>query len=188
MKIRNFIILCILVGFLPQLNAEDKRVIPLEMSLIIDGSQSLKTSKNDIVAWINEQVVDRILMDGDKLTIWSAGEKARIIYSETISGSTGKNGIKSTLQALDSGGKTADFSGALSEVSARVSQTPQNRLSYTMLITASAGGLEPSLSGNSQGLFRWFRSEKYGGWQVLIVGSDIGRKVQQSAAAYMNSL
>ena len=186
--LRIFFILVILAGFIPRLKAEDRRVIPLDMYLIIDGSESLKNPKNDIITWINEQVVDRILLDGDKITIWTAGEKAQVLFSDTISGSGGKNQIKDKLKALESTGKTTDFSGALRDASARVSQTPQGRLSYTMLITASARGLESALSGNAQGLLRWFRSEKYGGWQVLVVGPDIGRKVQQSAAAYISSL
>lgn len=185
--LRKILILFILAGFIPRVSAEDKRVLPLDVYLIIDGSESLKNTKSDVAAWINEQVVDRILAEGDKIAIWSAGEKAAIVYSGTISGAAEKNGIKDNLKALDSTGKKADFSGAMSDVSAKVSQTPQGRLSYTMLITASAGGLEPALSGNSQGLFRWFRSERYGGWQVLVAGPDIGRKVQQSAAAYINS-
>jgi len=160
------------------------------MYLIIDGSSSLEGSKNETVAWISDQVVDRILMDGDKITIWTAGNNARVIHSDTLSGAAGKKEIKDKLKALDAGGKSADFSGALRDVAGRLSQAApaQNRIPYTMLVTASAEGLEPALSGSSQGLFRWFRSEKYERWQVLIVAPDIGRKVQQAAAAYMSSL
>ena len=184
----KLVILIILVSFYsPVLKAEDSRTIPLEMNLIIDGSTALKNSKNDTVAWISAQVVDRILKEGDKITVWVAGDKAQVVYSDTISNSDGKKGIKDKLSALDTEGKTADFAGALRDASARVSQTPQSRLAYTMLITASAEGLRPVLTGNSQGLLRWFRSEKYERWQVLIVAPDIGQKVQQAARAYMSS-
>ena len=187
-NLRKTIILIILVGFVPLLNAEDKRSLPLDMYLIIDGSSSLESSKSETIAWINDQVIDRILMDGDKITIWTAGERARIIHSDTLSGAAGKKEIKDKLAALETGGKAADFSGALSDVASRLSQSSgQNRLPYTMLVTASAEGMEPALSGSSQGLFRWFRSEKYERWQVLVVAPDIGRKVQQTAAAYMSS-
>ena len=184
-------ILISLVGFLsPVLHAQDKRTIPLDVYLIIDGSSSLQNSKNDAIAWISGQLVDRILTDGDKITIWTAGEKAQVIYSDTFSGADGKKAINGKLQALDTGGKTADFSGALRDVLSRVSQTAgdRSRLSYTVLITASAEGLEPALTGGAQGLLRWFRSEKYERWQVLVVAPDIGKKVQQAAAGYMASL
>jgi hypothetical protein len=180
-----------LVLFLPALiHAEDRRTIPLDMYLIIDGSSALKNGKQDTIAWIGDQVVDRILMDGDKITIWAAGDKAQVIYSETLSGSAGKKEIRAKLQALDTGGKSADFSGALREAAGRISQGSQDRsrLAYTMLVTASARGLEPVLTGNSQGLLRWFRSEEYARWQVLIVAPDIGNKVRRAAAAYMSSV
>ena len=91
------------------------------------------------------------------------------------------------MAALNTGGKTADFTGALREAASRVSQTAKDRLAVTMLVTASAENLEPALTGSAQGLFRWFRSEKYSRWQVLIVAPDIGEKVQKTAAAYMSS-
>ena len=184
---RSFLILIVLVSFLFPLSAEDKRTIPVDMYLIIDGSSSLQSFKSDAVNWINERVIDRILMEGDKITIWTAGDNAQLIYSDTIVSSAGKAGIKDKLGAITTGAKTADFSGALKEAASRVSQTSQDRLAITMLITASAEGLEPVLTGSAQGLFRWFRSEKYERWQVLIVAPDIGKKVQQNAVAYMGS-
>ena len=182
--------LIVLVNFLPLvLYAEDQRTIPLDVYLVIDCSSSLEPSKPDTIAWINDQVIDRILMDGDKITIWSAGAEAQVTHSAVISGTAGKEEIRNKLNELNTGGRTADFSGALRDVQSRISQTSGDpgRLPYTILITASARGLEPALTGGSQGLFRWFRSERYEGWQVLIVGLDIGRKVQQAASAYMNS-
>ena len=185
--LQKSLLLTILVSFLPLLNAEDRRTIPLDMYLIIDGSSALKNPKNDAVTWINRQLVDRILIEGDRITVWSAGDRARVIYSDTITAS-GKSALKEKLNALETGGKTADFSGALREVLPKVSQTPRDRLAYTVLITASAEGMEPALTGSSQNLFRWFRSEKYERWQVLVVAPDIGPKVKQSAAAYMSSI
>jgi len=184
---RVFFILIILVIFLFPLSAEDKRVIPLDLYLVIDGSRALQSSKNDVVSWINDQVVENILMDGDKIAIWLAGENARLIYSETFSGQTGKTGIRDILTRMDISGGTADFSGALRDAASRASRTPGGRLAVTMLITASAEVLEPAIAGSGQGMIRWFRSEKYERWQVLIVGPDLGKKVQQAAAAYMSS-
>ena len=185
---RKLIILTVLVNFMPLLNAEDKRTIPLDMYLIIDGSSAMKSSKNDVITWINQQVIDRIIVDGDRITVWNAGDRAQVIYSETFSASSGKSSLKNILQTLDTDAKAADFSGAMREALPKVKQTPKDRLAYTMLITASAEGLEPSLNGSSQNLFRWFRSEKYERWQVLVIAPDIGDKVQQNARSYMSSL
>jgi len=131
-------------------------------------------------------VVDRILMDGDRITIWAAGDSARVIHSDTLSGADGKTELKDKLKALAAEGETADFAGALRDAASRLSQAGSGRLAYTMLVTASAVSLEPAL-GSARDLFRWFRSERYSRWQVLVVAPDIGSKVRQSAAAYMSS-
>ena len=188
---RRFFILVVFIGFSPfLLHAGDGRTIPLDMYLIIDNSIAIENSKKDTIDWITSQVVDRILTDGDKITIWAAGDKAELIYSDTLSGAAAKKGILDKLQTLKTGGKKADFTGALRDVLSRVSQTAgdRSRISYTMLITGSAEGMEPAISAGSQGLLRWFRSEKYERWQVLVVAPDIGKTVQQAAAAYMASL
>jgi len=192
MKNNNFgrlLMLIILVSFIPILSfAADTRTLPLDMNLIIDGSAAMRNPKNDTLAWINEQLIDRILVDGDKITIWTAGVAAQVIHSDTVSGTAGKNAIKDKLRSITTEGQTADFTGALRDASARVSQTAANRLAYTVLVTASAEALEPALTGSAPGLFRWFRSKKYERWQVLGVAPVIRRKVQQAAAAYMKSL
>ena len=186
--LRPLITLIILVSFTSLLDAEDRRAIPLDMYLIIDGSESFQNFKNDAVAWINAQVVDRILIEGDTVTIWTAGDSSKLSYSGNVSASEGKDSIKDLLRSLGTDGKTADFSGALREAAARVSRTPQSRLPYTMLVTASAGGLEKTLTGEGQSLLRWSRSEKYERWQVLVVAPDIAPKVREAAASYMSSL
>ena len=180
-----FCLVILVISLLP-LSAEDKRTIPLDMYLIVDDSTTMKNSKNDVFAWINEQVVDRIMADGDKITIFAAGDSARVIYSDDIS-SAGKTGIKGSFDSLNAEGKTADFSGALSEVNSRVSRTPESRLAITMLISGSAEILEPAIAGNAQGLLRWFRSEKYERWQALVVAPNIGGKVRNATVAYMSS-
>ena len=185
--LRKIFIVFIFVGFLPLLNANDRRAIPLDMYLIIDGSSALEQSRNEIVAWVNEQVVDRILMDGDRITIWSAGDSARVIHTATISGEAGKREIRERLQTLEARGGTADFAGALRDAAARTAQTGRARLSHTMLITASAESLQPALTGGAHQLLRWSRSEKSARWQVLVVSPNIGGRVQQATAAYMAS-
>jgi len=184
---RFFLILIILVGFTSFLRAEDKRVIPLDLYLVIDCSDSINGVKNDALTWVSSKIVDRLLIEGDKVTIWSAGDTAQIVHNGEISTSGGKQEITDLLRNLVTNGKTADFSGALGDIASRISQTGQNRLSYTVLVTSSAARLESALTGSSQSLLRWSRSEKYSGWQVLVAAPDIAPKVKQAAISYMSS-
>ena len=187
MRERLFIILIILVGFISAVNADDRRVIPLDLYLVIDCSESINNVKNDAITWVYSNVVDRLLIEGDKVTIWSAGDKAQIIYNGEISASGGKSEIRDLLQNLATNGNSADFSGALKDLEPRVSGTDQSRLPYTMLVASSAEKLESTLSGSSRTLLRWSRSEIYSGWQILIAEPNIAMKVTQAAASYMSS-
>jgi len=186
-KKRFIIILIILVGFSSLLKADDKRVIPLDLYLVIDSSESINSVKTEALDWVYSKIVDRLLVEGDKVTIWSAGDRAQIIYNGEISASGGKPEIRDLLQNLVTNGKKADFSGAFADLAPRVSQTSPNRLSYTVLVTSSAGVLESALTGSSQALLRWSRSEKYSGWQVLVAAPDIAPKVKQAALNYMSA-
>ena len=184
---RFFIIMIVLVMFSSLLKADDKRSIPLDLYLVIDCSESINGVKNDAFTWVSSKIVDRLLVEGDKVTIWSAGDSAQIIHNGEISASGGKQEITNLLKNLVTNGKSADFPGALRDLAPRVSQTNQNRLAYTVIVTSSAGELGSTLTGSSQSLLRWSRSEKYSGWQVLVVAPDIAPKVRQAALAYMSS-
>ena len=157
----------------------------MDMNLIIDGSEPFRNSRNDAISWLNAQIVDRILIDGDNITVWRAGDSAEIIYSGEISGS--KEELKNALETLLTDGSAADFSGALTEAAARASRTDRERLSYTMLVTASVVSLQGTLTGNARNLLRWFRSERFERWQALVIGPDIGPRVRDAASAYMAS-
>jgi len=185
--LRKIFLLAILAGGVSMLDAQQRRSIPLDMYLIIDSSSALEQSRGEILSWIHEQVVDRILMEGDRITIWAAGDSARVIHSATISGDAGKREIRERLQTLEASGQTPDFPGALRDLYSRLAQSDRNRLSYSMLITASVMGLQPTLTGNAQHLLRWSRSEKSSRWQALVVSPNIGGRVRQAAAAYMSS-
>jgi len=186
-NVRNIIILTILVCYLPLLYAEDKRAIPLDMYLIMDNSSFFQDAKTDAVAWFGTQVVDRVFAEGDKVTIWAAGNSAEIVYSDEISNTDSKIAIKDKLTSLPTDNKTADFSDALKDLQTRLSGASPGRLPYTMLVTASAGSLGNALTGSTQTMLKWFRTEKYERWQAFILGPDIGGKVSQAAQNYMNS-
>jgi len=59
----------------------DQRNTPITVNLIIDGSQALSGAANVLGTHISNNLVDRVLQTGDRLTIWSAGQSAKILYS-----------------------------------------------------------------------------------------------------------
>ena len=186
MNLKCFLCLWVLLitGFL---QANGRRNIPLDMYLIIDASAGTREARDEIVEWINTDVIERLLQEGDRLIIWSAGDTARIIHSETIGSQ--KNEAKQKVQNLEIQGRSADFSSAMREAASRIAQSANEgiRISYTLIVSSSAGTLAPALEGNASWLFRWSRVVKYSGWQALVVAPGIGEKVHQAATAFMSS-
>ena len=185
--IKKHLFLSFFLVFLIPAGAENNRDIALDMFLIIDSSQAMETPKNEVISWLNDRVIDEILINGDSITVWAAGERAEIIYSDTISTDTSKSELRERIRNLNTDGRAADFTGALRELEPRVSGVPQDRLAYSMLITSSAEGLVPLLTGTAQQIFRWSRSERYERWQVFIFAPDIGPRVQQAASAFLGA-
>ena len=182
-----FLFLIIFAVFSIPLDAQNMRVVPLDMFLIVDASESLENTRNEVISWVNQRIIDQILMDGDRITVWSAGERAEILYSATISGETSKNELRERLRAMETRGSRADFESALRELEGRLPGTAQNRISYSMLITASAEGLAHVLSGPARSLLRYSRSERSEGWQAYVFAPDIGPRVQLAARLYMEA-
>jgi hypothetical protein len=175
-----------IVLFLPPfLGAQDIRTIPLDMYLIVDGSSQTPGAKNETAAWIGEQIIDRILKDGDSLTLWSAGPKAQVLFSGILGGANGKDAAKAKLSALDASGGVPDFAGAIRDAATAAVRGSSGRIPYTLLVSASAGALAPALTGRDANLFRWSRVEEYSRFRVLVVAPDIQARVRQAAAAYM---
>ncbi|MCL2008726.1 MAG: hypothetical protein FWG77_11655 [Treponema sp.] len=184
---KKLVFLAIFAGITAGISAQSARVIPLDMFLIIDSSAAMERSRTEILGWVDDRIIGEILQEGDRITVWSAGERSQVIYSETIRGSTDLNELSSRLNALDASSRTADFSGALNELRLRAAAVPNDRLAYSMLITASAQGLAPVLAGENRNILRWSRSDRYERWQVFVLSPDIGPRVQQAARAYMDS-
>ncbi|MDR1099309.1 MAG: VWA domain-containing protein [Treponema sp.] len=175
------------------LYAQDSRNIPIEVYLIMDGSPAIKNAGAEAVNWVCNYLVDGILRDGDRITIWNAAERAQIVYSDTLSGAEGKAEVKKTLQSLKAGGNQADFSGALREAAQRAAaqraaarNSSRSGITYTLLISGSSSALSPALLGSGANLLRYSRIEEFPSWRALIVALDINSQVQRAASTYFS--
>ena len=202
-KISAFIILAglfsLYAGADNGMNIQGDRNIPLDLYLVIDSSSAFGSSMEAAIAWINDEIIGNILLEGDGLVIWSAGDQGSIIFSGTISSTDTSvdSDLRNRLSALQSDSARADFVSPLREISARVSQTQvsqtqvsqtMTRLELTMLVFSSAVVLEPALRADTRNFLRWSRTLRYEGWQVIMTAGDIGPRVQQASRAYMNTL
>jgi hypothetical protein len=173
------LILALFGGFSPLYGA-DVRTTRLEVNLIVDGSAAISGVLEEVTAWISGNLLDQRLQEGDRITVWSAGGTAKIVYSDTLKGGEAKETVKKALQGLPAAGSAADFSGALRDAASRSSGT-----SYTMLISASAAALSPTLLGPQAGLLRFSRVQEFRGWRAMVIGLNIDSRVRQAAAAWL---
>jgi hypothetical protein len=163
----------------------DGRNTPITVYVIIDGSQALNPVIGEVTAWVSDNLVDRILQNGDRLVIQSvqSPQTVRTVYAGTY-GSGEKERILRELAAVPAGGGdgTPDFTPALQAAAAAGSDS----FTYTLLICSSPSGLSPTLDGAGAGLLQYSRIEDFRGWRVLVVGLNLNEKVRRAAADWFS--
>jgi hypothetical protein len=178
-----------LLLFLPRiLPGEDRRTGPLRVYLIFDGSSMAKNGLDDAIRWIDASVIDRILREGDEVSLWITGESAGPVFSEVLKGESQKDRIRELLRSAAPGEGPADYAGALREAAARIAARSGQGLSYTLLITGTAGGNprgSPTGERETAELLRYSRVLEFAGWRAQVVGLGITSRVQAAASAYM---
>jgi hypothetical protein len=183
-KIAPGLFLAILLCLTRGLYAQDIRTTPITVNLIMDGSAALKNAGNEAIAWVSDYLIDKILQDGDRITVWNTAGTAQIIHSDTLSGAEGKENIRKTLRSLVFQGNSADFSGALRAAASRLNSG--SAMTYTVLVSGSSSALSPLLLGADSNLLRYSRVEEFPAWRALVIALDITPRVQQAAAAYLS--
>jgi hypothetical protein len=174
-------ILFLFPGFMA---AEDRRTAPITLYLIFDGSEGIKTGKNNAAAWLNDHIIDKMLQEGDNLTIWIAAERPKVIFSESLSGDAQKETVKDLLRSVNPEGPSADYAGALRDILARENSKSGQGISYTLLVTGTAGG---SSRGNIPGEFlRYTKVQDFSGWRLQVIGLNLGPRVQKAVSDYMS--
>jgi hypothetical protein len=168
-------------GCLSQLYGADPRT-PIDVNLIIDGSASQAGVKEEISAWVLSRL-DQILMEGDRVTIWSAGDSARVVYTGRINNDADREAVRNSIREISASSGSADFSGALRDAAGRQS----SGFSYTLLVCASPAALSSILSGPQASLLRFSRIEEFSGWRALVVGLNLEQRVRRAAANFFGS-
>ncbi len=166
----------------------------IDINLIIDGTSSFIDVKEEITSWVINRL-DRVALQGDRVTVWNAGSSSEIIYTGRINSASDIDAAKKSIREFSvsetqSGG--ADFSGALKDAASRTPQQSSQSgdvrtFSYTVLISASPSALSSLLSGSQANLLRFSRVEEFSGWRALVVGLNLDGKVRQAAADFFGS-
>jgi hypothetical protein len=180
-----FALLFVLFALFPSpfLPAEDVRLVPMDMNLIIDGSTALKAGMDGAVSWLCGHVVDELLREGDRLNIWIAAGRAKRIFSESLSGPDKKEEVKALLRSIAPGGDSSDFAGPLREIAGAGGG---RTMAYTLLITGSGADHSPLAGADTVDLLRYSRVQEFSGWRAIVAAPGIDSRVRNAASAYLN--
>ena len=154
----------------------------IDINLIIDGSAGFSGVKDEVSSWIISRL-DQLLLDGDRITVWSTGTTAKVIYTGKINGNADRDTVKKSIRDISGSGATPDFSGALRDAASRSS----SGLCYTLLISASPSALSSLLSGPQAGHMRYSRVEEFPKWRAIVVGLNLDEKVKRAASGFYGS-
>jgi hypothetical protein len=163
----------------------EPRAVPVDMYIIVDGSSAMERGREEALGWLCTTVVDGILQQGDRLWVWTAGDRPRLIYSGAVDAD--RERAKTSIRSIQFQGDRADYQAALREVQAALARQDGKRLTYTLLVSGSGAKDPPSREAESAGLLRYSRVESFSGWRVLTVGLDIDAKVRRASAYYLNN-
>jgi len=156
---------------------------PIDVNLIVDGSAGFTGVKDQINSWVSGSLVDQVLVQGDRVTVWNAGAQTKVIYSGTINSDADKEAVKKSLRDFSASGSRADFAGALREAAGKQSGS----FSYTVLLSASPDALSSLVSGPQANLLRFSRIEEFSGWRALVIGLNLDARVRRASAAFFGS-
>ena len=175
-------------GLLSPLFTAAGRALPLDIFLIIDGSAALEKGRTGAFDWLCGRVVDGLLQEGDRLTIWVAGEKAEELFSGSVTGNETRETVKALIRAIPVKDKSADFPNALRAAANRqAAKTGGNpdRLAYTLLISGMAAGYNSLSGGETLDFLRYSRFEEFSAWRAVTVAPGIEAAVKNAAAGFM---
>jgi hypothetical protein len=164
--------------------AQDIRKTPVDMYLIIDGSSFMTETRGEALKWLNREIIDRILQEGDSLSIWKAGDSADLIYTGDLKDGSERENLKNLLQSLKTEDRRADFESALKDAVRRSGGKTGKRFVYTILVGGTGSALSPD-ENISGGLFRYSRVEDFSGWRVLYIATDIQAQVKRAALEFV---
>ena len=172
---------CLLTVYASSIWGANDRTIPIDVYIIVDSSSAMEKGREEATNWLCSTVIDGMLLQEDRIWIWTAGSGPELIYSGTLEN---KEAVKSTIRGIRYQGNAADYRGALQEAKTQAGKS--SRTSYTLLISGSGAKDPPSREAESAGLLRYSRVESFSGWRVLTIGFDLDTKVNRSSASNNN--
>lgn len=180
--------LCLGIASPARLYAENVRSGTIDAYILIDASKAMENTGEMALNWVNNALVNDILIPGDRVQIWSITEEAELLFNDTLENEDDVARLSSTIRSIQFTASSADYAAALRKaVQAESSRQNRDRIAFALLIEGydDSGKTIESTYGDIAKLLRYSRVDDYPGWKAITVGLGIEPRVKAATASYM---
>jgi len=157
--------------------AADDREEPVDILIALDKSLSMEEEIEAVKEYVNSQIVDSLLQNGDFFLIIAFYGQTNIIVSDYIKGEEHKGEIKGIVSAVEADGRFTDIGNALDTLKSQVEKySSPDRRKTLLLITDGKHEPPPeskyySEDGSYSHEYLEVTSEtQKEGWKIIVIG------------------
>ncbi len=171
----------------------DDRAEPVDIIIALDKSLSMEEEIEAVKQYVNSNIIDARLQNGDFFLIVAFFGKSQVVVSDFIQGDDHKLEIKKTVDTIAADGEWTDIGNALDKLKAEVEKRSQVRRPKTLLLITD-GKHEPPPSSKYHSPQGWASHEymkattetQKKGWKIIVLG--LGDESQESAKELAQTL
>lgn len=183
----SFFFAFLFLGLIPKVYGEDTRTQPIDVFILIDRSAAMTDAIADAREWICSNVVDGMLIPGDRVDLWTFSDNFQRIYSREIVTPDFRETLKKTIRGVTGDGKTPKLGSALASFLADANARPdRNAIAYVLVAGSMVG---PASKGpgdeKTEELLRFSRVEAHPGWKAVVVGIGLEEQVRRLTKEYL---
>ncbi len=165
----------------------DTRSQNIDVYLVLDKSLSMVEEIDSVKEYVEEKIVNEILMPGDRFTLILFYGEAIVSYNGTISSNDGKKIILEKVESIEADGHFTDIGNALDKLGSELKDNTGNRRKYLLLITdgkqeapPDSKYYSPDHSFNHEFLKNVKIIQKKG-WKIEILGIGVNSAAKELA-------
>jgi hypothetical protein len=166
----------------------DQRTEPMDVIMALDKSLSMEGKIDSVIAYVNDYLIDQLLIPGDYLLVVAFYGKSEIPVAVRIGGEADKQKAKAAISKLVADGRFTDIGNALDVLGSEVQKIGDpNRKKYLLLLTDGIQEAPPNskyYSPDGKFTHAYLENTKTiqkKGWKIQILGIGTHEEAQALA-------
>jgi hypothetical protein len=126
----------LLLGLVAALISADQRTEPMDVIIALDKSLSMEGKIEAVIAYVNDYLIDKLLINGDYFLVVAFYGKTEIPVAMRINSAADKERAKAAIAKLTASGRFTDIGNALDVLGSEVQKLGDpSRKKYLLLLT-----------------------------------------------------